>query len=81
VFGEQGAEEKIWIHEEKWWEAGKDCIMSFIIYFASPHIIKMIKSSRIRCLRNVARMGEIRNAYKIFIRKSQGKRKLGRRYV
>jgi len=33
--------------------------------YASPDTIRVIKSKRIRAARYVARMGEIKNAYKI----------------
>jgi hypothetical protein len=38
----------------------------------------MIKSRRIRWAGHVARMGEKRNAYRIFVEKPEGKRPLGR---
>jgi hypothetical protein len=38
----------------------------------------MIKSRRMRWARHVARMGEKRNAYRIFVGKLEGKRELGR---
>jgi hypothetical protein len=38
----------------------------------------MIKSRRMRCAGNVARMGEKRNAYRILVGKPEGKRPLGR---
>jgi hypothetical protein len=38
----------------------------------------MIKSSRVRLAGHVARMGEKRNAYRILVRKPEGKRPLGR---
>jgi hypothetical protein len=37
-----------------------------------------MKSRRMRWNRHVARMGEMRNAYKILMRKPEGKRPLGR---
>jgi hypothetical protein len=46
--------------------------------YSSPNIIGMIKSRRMRLLGHVARIGDVRNAYKILIGKSQGKRPLGR---
>jgi hypothetical protein len=46
--------------------------------YSSPSIIRMIKSRRVRWARHVARMVAKRNAYKILLRKSQGKRPLGR---
>jgi hypothetical protein len=41
--------------------------------YASPNVIKTIKSGRIRLVRNVARMGEMRNSYYILVRKPIGK--------
>jgi hypothetical protein len=46
--------------------------------YASPNIIKIIKSKRMRQMRHVANMGEMINAYKILVRKPEGKRQLGR---
>jgi hypothetical protein len=51
--------------------------------YSSPNIIKMINSRRMRWSENVARRGEKRNAYRILVRKSEGKKPLGgprRRY-
>jgi hypothetical protein len=47
------------------------------LYF-SPSIIGMIKSRRMRWAGNVARMREKRNAYRLLVRKLEGKRPLGR---
>jgi hypothetical protein len=47
--------------------------------YSSPNMIRMIKSRRMRWAGNVARMGEKRNAYRILVGKSEGKRSLGRR--
>jgi hypothetical protein len=44
----------------------------------SPHIIKMIKLRKIRWAGHVARMGEMRNAYKLSVWKAKGKKLLGR---
>jgi hypothetical protein len=44
---------------------------------SSPNVIRM-KSKRMRWAGHVARMGEKRNTYKIFGRKPEGKRPLGR---
>jgi hypothetical protein len=44
----------------------------------SPNIIRVIKSRRIRWVRHEARMKEIRNAYKIMVGESEGKRPLGK---
>jgi hypothetical protein len=34
--------------------------------YSSPNIIRIIKSRRMRWLENVARMGEMRDVYKVF---------------
>jgi hypothetical protein len=44
--------------------------------YPSPSIIRMIKSRRMRWAENVARIGTKRNAYKILVGKSGGKRPL-----
>jgi hypothetical protein len=52
--------------------------------YSSPNIIRMIKSRRMRWARHVARMGEKRNAYGIFVGKLDGKillRRPRRRWV
>jgi hypothetical protein len=46
--------------------------------YASANI-KVFKSVRMRSVRNVACMGEMRNAYKIVVSKHEGKRPFGRR--
>jgi hypothetical protein len=45
---------------------------------SSPSMIRMTKSRRIRWAGHVARMGPKKNAYRIFVRKPDGKRRLGR---
>jgi hypothetical protein len=62
---------------KKWQEAGECCIMSFVTWYPSPNIIRVIKSRRMRWVGHVAHMGEMRNAYKILVGKSEGKRPLG----
>jgi hypothetical protein len=46
--------------------------------YASPNTIRMIKSRRMGWVGYVARMGEMRNAYKFLIGKSEAKRPVGR---
>jgi hypothetical protein len=43
-------------------------------FYASPYIIRVIKSRRIRWAKHVTLMGEIRYEYKILVGKSEGKR-------
>jgi hypothetical protein len=47
--------------------------------YSSSNIIRMFKSRRMRCAGHVVRMEEKRNAYRILVTKSEGKRPLGRR--
>jgi hypothetical protein len=46
--------------------------------YSSPNIIRMIKSRRMGWAGHVARMGETRNAFRILVGKSEGRRPLGR---
>jgi len=46
--------------------------------YASPNIVRMIESSRIRWTEHVARTGETRNAYSTLVGIPEGKRTLGR---
>jgi hypothetical protein len=46
--------------------------------YASPNIIRVIKSRRMRWVGHIACMGAMGNPYKILVRKSEGKRPLGR---
>ena len=46
--------------------------------YSSPNIVRVIKSRRMRWAGHVARMGEERGAYKVLVRKPEGKRPLGR---
>jgi hypothetical protein len=46
--------------------------------YSSPSIIRIIKSRRMRWAGHVARMREKRNAYRLLVRKPEGKRPLGR---
>jgi hypothetical protein len=45
---------------------------------SSPSIIRVIKSGRMRWAGHVARMREMRNAYRTLVGKPEGKRSLGR---
>jgi hypothetical protein len=45
--------------------------------YSSPNVIRMIKSSRMRWEGHVARILVMRNAYRIFVGKPEGKRPLG----
>jgi hypothetical protein len=46
--------------------------------YSSPSIIRIIKSRKMRWAGHVARIGEKRNAYRLLMRKPEGKRPLGR---
>jgi hypothetical protein len=46
--------------------------------YSSPDIIHMIKSTRMRWVGHVARMGDRRGAYRVFGGRPDGKRQLGR---
>jgi hypothetical protein len=46
--------------------------------YASSNIIRAIKSRRMRLVGHVACLGEIRDAYRVMLGRSEGKRPLGR---
>jgi hypothetical protein len=46
--------------------------------YSSPSIIRIIKLRSLRWAGHVARMGEKRNAYRLLVRKQEGKRPLER---
>jgi hypothetical protein len=46
--------------------------------YSSSSIIRIIKSRRMRCAGHVARIGEKRNGYRLFVGKPEGKGPLGR---
>jgi hypothetical protein len=46
--------------------------------YTSPNPVREIKSRRMRCAGHVASMGEMRNSYKMLVRKPEGKRPLRR---
>jgi hypothetical protein len=76
---EQGAEENIWTEERRsdgrWRKLRNKKLRDL---YSSPSIIRMIKSRRMRWAGHVARIGDKRNAYRILLGKSEGKRLLGR---
>jgi hypothetical protein len=46
--------------------------------YYSPNIVRVIKSRRMWWARHVARMGEVRGVYRVFVGRHEGKRPLGR---
>jgi hypothetical protein len=46
--------------------------------YSSPHIVRVIKSRRMRWAGHVARMGEGRDAYRVLVGRPESKRPLGR---
>jgi hypothetical protein len=48
--------------------------------YSSPNIVQMTKSIRMRWAGHVARMGEGRGVYRVFVEKPEGKRPLGRHW-
>ena len=46
--------------------------------YASPNIVRVIKSRRIRLAAHVARMEERRGVYRVLVGRPEGKRQLGR---
>jgi len=46
--------------------------------YSSPNIMRVIKSRRMRWAGHVARMGEERGVYRVFVGKPEGRRPLGR---
>jgi len=46
--------------------------------YCSPNIMRVIKSRRMRWAGHVARMGEERGVYRVWVGKTEGKRPLGR---
>ena len=47
-------------------------------FYSSPHIVRVIKSRRMRWVGYVAHMGEERGVYRVLVGKLEGKRPLGR---
>jgi hypothetical protein len=48
------------------------------VLYCSPNIVRVIKSRRMRWAGHVARMGEEKEVYRVFVGKPEGKRTLGR---
>ena len=46
--------------------------------YSSPNIVRVIKSRRMRWAGHVARMGEVREVYRVLVGKPEGRRPLGR---
>jgi hypothetical protein len=46
--------------------------------YSSPSIVRVIKARKMRRAGHVARMGEVRGAYNILVRRLEGRRPLGR---
>ena len=46
--------------------------------YCSPSVFRVIKSRRMRLTRHVARIGNRRGVYRVFVGKPEGKRPLGR---
>jgi hypothetical protein len=46
--------------------------------YSSPSIVRVIKARRMRWAGHVARMGEVRGAYNLFVWRPEGRRPLGR---
>jgi len=63
----------------KWRDAGEDYNEEPRNLYASPSVISMIKSWRMRLAVHVARMVAMRNAYKIWVGRPEIKRPSGRR--
>jgi hypothetical protein len=60
-------------------EVEENCIMrSFIKLYSLPRIIRMIKLMRVRWTGHAARIGAMRNAYRILAKEPKRKRLLGR---
>jgi hypothetical protein len=61
-------------------EAGESCIITSFktCKLTGGHVIRMIKSRRMRWVGHVARTEEMNNAYKILVMKPEGKRPFGR---
>jgi hypothetical protein len=63
--------------KRKWQEAGEDYNEELHNLYTS-NIIKVVKESGMRWTGYVAHMGQMKNTYKIMVRKPEGKRPLGK---
>jgi hypothetical protein len=61
--------------DESWRKLHNDELHSL---YSSPNIVTVIKSRRMRWAKHVARMGEGRGVYRVFVGWPEGKRPLGR---
>jgi len=60
----------------RWHQDGEDCVVKCFITYASPNIIRVTKSRRVRWTGHVARTEGMRNSCIILIRKPDWKRSL-----
>jgi hypothetical protein len=69
IFGPKREEDGSWrkLHNDE-----------FHSLYSSPNIVRVIKSRRMRWAGHVARMGEGRGVYRVFVGRPEGKRPLGR---
>jgi len=65
----------IWIYEAGCWRRVHN--EKLLNLYASPNIIRIIKSRSKRWAGHVALMGQMRNTYKILVGKPERKRELG----
>jgi len=74
-----GCSEYLDLRQKKQQEAGEDGIMRIFIYnlYTLPDVVRMIKSRSMRWEGHIVCMGEMRNAYSIWIGKPEWKRPLG----
>jgi hypothetical protein len=61
--------------DESWRKPHDDELHSL---YSLPNIVRVIRLMRMRWARHVARMGEERGVYRFLVRRTEGKRPLGR---